>query len=340
MSLFLRLLGEEDKGAALEAAVRAVAAGEADARVFEVDPESFGQVPGVPFAYWIGDSIRKVFSDLCTFEKEGRYARRGPSTSDDFRYLRLSWEIQSERKDGFGVWRHFAKGGSYSPFFADIHLLVQWEPRRRTFLGFFGRTGRMIERPESVDFFFRPGLTWPIKNRFSFAPKVMPHGCVFSHVGPSAFVDNDAADCLLTLQGVMSSCVFTMLVRVMAGWNFEVGTIQRTPVPDLSVDDSHALARLARRAWSLKRSLDTTTLTSHALSLPALLQVEGADLAARATAWSARVADTERALAAIQSEIDERCFYLYGFDAADRAAALAAQADGPGSMDEDAEDDE
>ena len=46
MSLFLRLLGEDDKGAALEAAVRSVATGAADARVFAVDPESFGQVPG------------------------------------------------------------------------------------------------------------------------------------------------------------------------------------------------------------------------------------------------------------------------------------------------------
>jgi hypothetical protein len=38
MSLFLRLLGEDDKGTALLRAVRAVAAGEGDARVFEVEP--------------------------------------------------------------------------------------------------------------------------------------------------------------------------------------------------------------------------------------------------------------------------------------------------------------
>ena len=59
MSLFLRLLGEEDKGAALLEAVRAVAAGEADPRVFDVEPASFEQVPGAPFAYWVSERIRQ-----------------------------------------------------------------------------------------------------------------------------------------------------------------------------------------------------------------------------------------------------------------------------------------
>ena len=51
MSLFFRLLGEEEKGAALAEAVRSVVVGEPDARVFEVAPESFVQVPGAPF-FW------------------------------------------------------------------------------------------------------------------------------------------------------------------------------------------------------------------------------------------------------------------------------------------------
>ncbi len=69
--------------------------------------------------------------------------------------------------------------------------------------------------------------------------------------------------------------------------------------------------------------------------LPALLQVGGARLRERWAAWADRVAETEGELARIQAEIDERCFDLYGFSTADRAAALASAELGDGG-DEDA----
>src|SRR5271168_3385409 len=38
--------------------------------------------------------------------------------------------------------------------------------------------------------------------------------------------------------------------------SFEVGLIQQTPIPNLTVNQEAELAALARRAWSLKHSLD------------------------------------------------------------------------------------
>lgn len=102
--------------------------------------------------------------------------------------------------------------------------------------------------------------------------------------------------------------------------SIEVGLIQQTPVPDLSPDDERALAHLAHTSWSLKRSLDTPTETSHALTLPALLQVEGASLSARASAWTAHAAEVDAQLADLQAQIDDRCFALYGINAEDRAS--------------------
>jgi hypothetical protein len=68
----------------------------------------------------------------------------------------------------------------------------------------------------------------------------------------------------------------------------------------------------------LRRSLDTSNQVSHAFVLPALLQVDGGSLAARADAWAARVREVESVFDDIQVEIDERCFDLYGIDEADR----------------------
>jgi hypothetical protein len=92
-SLFLRLLGEEDKGVALAEAVRSVAAGAANRRVFEVAPESFEQVPGTPFAYWVSEIEDKVSREvidegclLCSEDKPHHCHRRLVAE-----YLRDKW---------------------------------------------------------------------------------------------------------------------------------------------------------------------------------------------------------------------------------------------------------
>lgn len=97
----------------------------------------------------------------------------------------------------------------------------------------------------------------------------------------------------------------------MAFGSYEVGVIQRTPIPDFTSEAKTKLATLARRAWSLKRNIDTITQTSHAFILPALLQSQGATLSDRAQAWAETVAATEQELADIQAKIDALAFDLY-----------------------------
>jgi len=160
-------------------------------------------------------------------------------------------------------------------------------------------------------------------------------------------VENNSQDHLLPLLALMNSQVFRMLVDLqMAFGSYEVGVIQRTPIPHLAAADKNTLATLAHRAWSLKRMLDTRTETSHAFTLPAFLQVEGVTLADRAAAWIERLCTAEAELAAIQAEIDAHCFNLYGIAEADRRAITegfdtSGDVDEPNAADEaDSEDDE
>lgn len=331
-ALFLRLMGDEDKGAALLAAVHSVAAGdvEANPQVFEVDPVSFERVPGAPFAYWVSDSVRCLFRDMEPLGAAGREAQRALSTNDDFRYIRLWWERDRDvafRRPASG-WLLFAKGGEYSPFYADIHLLVNWvgegkeieADALRKFPYLKGNANWVLHRECN---YLRPGLTWPLRTQSGLALRAMPAGCIFGHKGPAAFVSDDDPEEMLALLAMTNSAAFRRLVELqMAFGSYEVGVIQRTPVPDLSTEATDQLAQLARRAWSLKRNLDTATLTSHAFVLPALLQVEGGGLDARTVVWFDLVQRTEQALAEIQSEIDARCFDFYGFAEADRTAAM------------------
>jgi hypothetical protein len=287
------------------------------AQRFDVDADSFAAVPRSPFAYWVSDGLRQLFKEMPRFESDRRVARQGGVTGNDFRWLRLWTELVPSQS---GRQVPFAKGGPHSPFYSDLPLTVAWDKDRNTFWGFTGLKHRPSLKPASFDYYFRPGLTWPIKNRFSLKPWPLPAGCVFAHVGPSAFVEENSAEQLLAMHAVMSSSTFTALLRIMAGWNFEVGLIQDTRFPDLSQADRSTLSALACRAWSLKRRLDTRSETSHAFELPALLQTKGDTIGARAAVCSEQVRIAQAELTTIQAEIDARCFDLYGIDEHDRRA--------------------
>ena len=60
MSVFLRLLNERDKAAALLEVCSQQRAAGADARIFEVPPQAFDAVPGKPFAYWVSEAVREI----------------------------------------------------------------------------------------------------------------------------------------------------------------------------------------------------------------------------------------------------------------------------------------
>ena len=332
----LRLLGEEDKGRALFEAVHDTH----DPRRFVVSPEDFYQTTNTPFCYWISKGIRRLFTTFPPFENGVRCARRGPSSGDDFRRIRLWWEVKPKEEGRQFVWVPFAKGGSYSPYYADIHLLVAWDDARRTFLDFWGRPGRMIERPESVDYFFNSGLTWSLRTQLGFNIRALPAGTIFGHKGPAAFTDESAITFYL---GVCNSQVFKMLLSTQVSFgSYEVGIIQRTPVPEFMDEREGRMGNLALSIVRLRRALDTSNETSHVFHLPALLQVNGERLTERVAAWQARVQEAERQLAAHQREIDDIAFRLYGIGDEDRRAIEASVTTGtsPAAEDVQAETDE
>ena len=325
MTVFIRVLetpvGEKPK--ALRDAVESVSLHAApQGSWFERSPESFTNVPGSPFAYWVSEQFTGVFARCEAFENQQRCALGGLKTLSDERFVRLAWETPD---DAHG-WTPLAKGGAFATFYADIYLLVNWRAEGAD-ISWYGYQRRPREgfgaATRGVHAYFRPGLTWSRRSQVGLSLRVLPKGCIFGDKGPAAFVEKDSSEDLLALLAITTSAAFRYLVAVqMAFGSYEVGVIQRTPVPRLVSSDIGTLAKLARRAWSLKRSLDTAIETSHAFLLPAAVNKIARD-------------DIERELETIQETIDDEAFRLYGIGAADRAA-IEAPATTPTSGSDDA----
>lgn len=325
MTVFLRLLEVEpdQKRAMLAgAAERWRAGGYADG-IFTVEPSSFEQVPGSPFAYWVSERVRRLFTKLPAFEGDGRTVKQGLATADDFRFVRCWWEVDAAKVSE--KWFPFAKGGAYSPFYADVHLVVNWDAGGREMYCFngipFGGAGAPMR---NTRFYFRPGLTWPLRtNGLSFRP--VGSGAVFGHKGPMAFLEGDSSAELASLNALLQSLPFFRLVQLQLAradlaQSYEVGLIATTPVPPGGLVGTPAgrLADLGRAGTALQRRPDTAAQTSHAFTVPALLQAEGAATGYRAQAWDRSLKETEEELARLKSEIDDIAFRLYGIDGADR----------------------
>ncbi len=330
-AVFFQIIQADDKAASLLAAIRAAPGGRNSQR-FEVDSGSFAKVPRTPFAYWASEQLRRRFIELPAFESNGRVARQGGVNGDDFRWLHLWFE--SVPRPESSIWVAIAKGGKFSRFFADLPLVARWDRATGTFAAFTGLPHRPSLQPASFSFYFRPGLTWPLRTN-GLSIRALPSGGIFSHKGPAAFVADNRAESLLALASIGNSRAFALLLslllaRTELAQSFEVGLIQSVPVPNLVLTDESTLAALARRAWALKRSLETRVETSHAFVVPALLQLVGETLGVRSGAWSQHVERVESELAAIQSEIDERCFALYGIDDEDRRAITEGFGGAPG----------
>ena len=288
------------------------------ADTYLADPCSFVLIPNGPFTYSVSYQVRALFKTLLPFENSGIMARAGLCTGNDFRFVRLIWETKAI---GYSLdvsrWMPFAKGGKFACYYSDIHLAVSWSNFGEEIIA--GATNGSVPgaRPQNISFFFRPGLTWPLRTQSGLGFRVLPARCVFGHKGPCAFTDGDDHKTLLSLLALTVSQVFRGLVEIqMAFGSYEVGVIQRTVVPK-NLDPR--LGELALAAWTAKRSTDTANPTSHAFLRPALAK-PGSTLAKGIESWSSLLCESAAILDAVQSEIDSIAYRLYGLGEEDRRA--------------------
>lgn len=302
MTVFLRTLGTDDKAELLQEMIDSYRRGRPHQDVYETNPASFKLISNSSFAYWVSENIINLFRTLPRFESEERTVKIGLSTSDDFRFLRIWWEVPAttildaqkspisvENIEDFQTWcreqtQHkrwilFAKGGEFSPYYSDLHLIINWKYDGQEVKTWVvsnpsdPRTTHWSRRIANWEFYFRPGLTWPLRTTSGISFRQFNAGSIFGHKGPVVFVPN-----LLYWMTILQSSAFEALVILQvaaadaAARSYEVGLIQRTPVPEVQSEKTLVLSELTLSSMNLKRTLDTANELSHIFHLPALLQ--------------------------------------------------------------------
>lgn len=311
MTTFFRLLDDEKKERSLKDAIASLQRSEVEGNTYTISADSFLGIPGATFSYWVSAKVRNSFETFDGTEGSTRSAKQGLATSDDFRFLRLFWEVTSED------WVLFAKGGEYSQYYSDVHLVVNWSSLGDEIRANLNDKGGIRSNIWMLDetianYFLRPGITWPRRTQKGLGMRVLPKGCFFGDKGPTLFERTNNEDELLATLAMVCSSPYKYLVSLqMCFGSYEVGVIAKTPMPSLYEENIRYLSSRTKRIWNLKYQLDSINENSHAYRLPNLLaKIDGESIIEE--------------INSLQREINNYAFELFDFSAADKDLALAA----------------
>ncbi len=311
---FYRLLGRSDPSTGLAEVVHRSRMGESSPLEFIVDPGWFRRLPASPFAYWISSRIRALFSDLPPFENESenRTTRCGLGTTDNFRFLRLRWEVSERRSTR--DWPTYYDGGVFSPMYDTFPLVVDWKDDGKEIKAFiaakFGSASRNVR---GEDRYFLPGFVFPRRTK-GLSPKVLARGGIFSNAGQAGFAPEGE---LLWTMSLLSSRLASFLVSLSQGRTgdaaqFEVGLIKRLPwVRAPKGQLCGALAACASRIIEAKQQQSRGDETAPVFVMPHVRPCETGCLRTQVGRVREVINSLDRQVAEAQSEVDELSLQVY-----------------------------
>jgi len=285
-----------------------------DHHVSVLQQERLKVIPGWPFVYWVSEGIRNLFAQRL-LEKIG-YPCVGLQTGDNFRFLRLWWEVgntkvkigtasHDEAENSGYIWFPYMKGGEVKRWYGNQEYTVNWRKSGSEIKNFF-KDGRLASRPQNLEYCFREGATYSFLTVSNLSVRYLPKGFIFDVAGSSIFPKSDNVFLIL---GILNSKLSTFLIKLINPTvNYQVGDLARIPVPEASQKPELAqvIEQKVKECVQLKRQEVKHEGTSWEFTCPPSWQsgpYNGLTL--------------EKKLAIIETDISQALYQLYNIDPTD-----------------------
>jgi hypothetical protein len=283
---------------------------------YYVAQQRFDAISGSPWVYWISEAVRQLFE---TLPKLGDVAkpRQGLATTDNFRFLRLWWEVgqiciafgcrkSAEAHTSNLRWFPYMKGGGYCKWYGNQDYIINYYQdgyELKTWVESFPETSTWSRRIASASHYFQEGITYSYLTSAKFSARYLPPGYIFDVAGSSIFPP------FVTEISKMISILNAQWTRYALGLinptvNFQVGDLKRLPI---CTGDSLAIEHKVVRAIRQQKMAGIQGETTFDFTAPPYWKDGLNDLA---------VAETR--LTKLEREIDEDVYHLYGISNEDR----------------------
>jgi hypothetical protein len=282
----------------------------ADDRLFIMPRARLKTMPGAKLLYSVGKSLHALMLQRDKFEPTAGIVRTGLTTFDDFRFLRLAWE-PSPKFIGRGVyWEYFSKGGEYSKYYTDVHLIVNRqndgaelaEANRRL-------NGQVAQSRQGSKFYFLPGLTFTSRSAKGFTVRALPAGCVISHNAPSVYTNEESMR-FYALAWVNSRLIRSLVELQANAAYFVPGSVKELPWTAPNRDQFNEVTNAAKELCALYAYEDQERETSRIFRAPTL----STSLIDTFTAKESKAKSSSVRARQLQAMISDRVDSIYKID--------------------------
>lgn len=317
MAIFFSIIKQENKSETLKNICDDFRQNKFNSLNYELSMHYFDNLPGKPFSYWLSEQFLNNFKNHKNFKNLGRYTRGGLQTNDNFRFLRLFWEIKNYDK-----WFFHAKGGPYSKFYSNLPIVINWSKNGKENKAFntiknnYKHWSRYIV---SEELYFKQGFTWSEAATSNVSFRILPKGCLFDKTGPFGFHKSMNKHEIFSSIALLNSIAFSYFLNTMLGStpegrkHYTSGSINKTPFPALSDLQISELSKLSEEGWSIKYTIDSINETSLAFILPLNIREKIDDF---------NLVSLKHKLKKVEDKINEIGFKLYNFNEDDKIKAI------------------
>lgn len=202
----------------------------------KLDLADFSTVDGCPFAFHASGNIDAWMAEA-RLEPGLAMVRKGNCTFDDFRFVRCRWEVDPRHVGD--SWIAYEKGGTYRPYFAPAHLVLDWKGNGRRLREVGERRGILPQILQCSSHWYKPGLSFPRVNK-GLGARVMPAGEIFSDRSNVVFPNADIDP--LVLLGILNSWSIAALLESFGRSRFvENGAVKALPISVDHVEELRAV---------------------------------------------------------------------------------------------------
>ena len=225
----------------------------------------FAKLPNSKLLYSIPYQVRTLLNSDLQFEPNYGTAREGMKSFNNERYLRLWWEVHSDKIGVRKRWNRLAKGGRYSFYYSDIPLLLNWydegaelrETNRQI-------NGSSAQVRQASSYWYNPGATYSKRSVKGFSSRALPKDAIFTSNGPAVLPFGENTPELMV--GWLNSKLVRSLIHLQANFaDYSTGAIKKLPWfkkqdPDRITEIENASKKLINTTQLFNSQFETCTI--------------------------------------------------------------------------------
>jgi hypothetical protein len=189
----------------------------------------FSTLPKSVLAFWLPHQILTSYRTSSPLAPFLVNARCGLSSSDNFRFYKLRWEVSPSNISRDKRWSFLSNGGPQSPLLRQHAYVIDFENNgsviRTRVKELFGSETRTVINQQ---YYFRAGFTYG-KRTESFTAQFLPEGFVFSNEGQAIFPNDLKAP--WEILAYLNTSILAWLLNSIAGQHKEAGYVGSVPSP-------------------------------------------------------------------------------------------------------------